>query len=78
MACEYCHQYISHNPMCPNYIPPKASHYCFICQEGILNGEEYIENDYGEYAHWECVDYGRDLAKFLGCEIKEMTDESYQ
>ena len=41
----------------------------------IINGEEYIENDYGEYAHWECVDYGRDLAKFLGYAIKEMDDE---
>ena len=60
------------------YEPPKTSHYCSICQEGILNGEEYIENDYGEYAHLECVDYGRDLAKFLGYEIKEMDDENYQ
>ena len=59
---------------CPNYIPPKAKHYCSICEEGILDGEEYIENDNGEYAHWECVDYARDLAKFLGYEIKEMED----
>ena len=60
---------------CPNYIVPKTSHYCSICGEGILNGEEYIENDDCEYAHWECVDYGRDLAKFLGYEIKEMNTE---
>ena len=78
MACEYCHQYISHNSMCPLYKPPKASRYCSICGEGIFNGEEYIENDYGEYVHLECVDYGRDLAKFLGYEIKEMDDENYQ
>ena len=75
MACEYCHQYISHNPRCPLYKPPRTSHYCSICQEGILNGEEYIENDDSEYAHWDCVDYGRDLVKWLGYEINEMDDE---
>ena len=64
-----------HNSMCPLYKPPKTSHFCSICQEGILNGEEYIENDDGEYAHWECVDYGRDLARFLGYEIKMMKDD---
>ena len=72
MACEYCHQYISHNPRCPLYKPPRTSRYCSICQEGILNGEEYIVNDDNEYAHWECVDYGRDLVKFLGYKVKEM------
>ena len=59
---------------CPNYIPKKVKHYCSICSNGILDGEEYIENDDGEYAHWECVDYTRDLVKFLGYEIKEMED----
>lgn len=78
MPCEYCHQYIDHHPRCPLYELPKVSHYCSICGEGILNGEEYIENDYGEYAHLECVDYGRDLAKFLGYKINEMADENYQ
>lgn len=60
---------------CPNYTPKKAKHYCSICDEGIYDGEEYIKNDNSEYAHWECVDYGRDLAKFLGYEIKTMEDE---
>ena len=60
---------------CPNYTPKKAKHYCSICEEGILDGEEYIENDIGEYAHWKCVDYGRDLVEFLGYEIKTMEEE---
>ena len=72
--CSICKQYPCHS-RCPNYIPPKASHCCYICNEGIYGGEEYIENDDGEYAHWECVDYGRDLAKFLGYEIKTMEEE---
>ena len=71
--CSICKQYPC-NVRCPNYIPPKASQCCSICNEGIYDGEEYIENDDGEYAHWECVDYGRDLAKFLGYEIKTMEE----
>ena len=74
MPCEYCHQYGIHHPRCPLYEPPKASHYCSICNEGIYNGEEYVENDDGEYVHWDCIDYGRDLVKWLGYEIKEMDE----
>ena len=69
--CEICRSYPCH-PRCPNYIPPKASNYCSICGEGIYEGEEYIINDNFEYAHWDCVDYGRDLAEFLGYETKIM------
>ena len=75
MPCEYCHQYGTHHSRCPLYISPKASHYCSICNEGIYGGEEYIENNDFKYAHWESVDYGRDLAKFLGYKIKTMEDE---
>ena len=74
MACEYCLRSFGHDYRCPNYAPPRASRYCSICSEGIYSGEEYIENDVGEYAHWECVDYGRDLAKFLGYGIKTMEE----
>ena len=51
MPCKYCHQYVTHHPRCPLYEPPKATHYCSICQEGIYNGEEYIVNDDNKYAH---------------------------
>ena len=74
MPCNYCLRDYGHNPRCPLY-KDKSSHYCSVCGEGILEGEEYIENDCGEYAHWECVDYGRDLSRFLGYEIKTMEDE---
>ena len=74
MACEYCPRDYGHHPHCPLAHEPKSNHYCFICGNGIYDGEDYIENDDGEYAHWECVDYARDLAKFLGYEIKEMED----
>lgn len=75
MACEYCHGEGLHYLRCPLYEEPKPAHYCSICNEGIYGGEEYIVNDDGEYAHWECVDYGRDLVRFLGYEIKTMEND---
>ena len=75
MPCEYCGKYVTHHPRCPLYEPPKPTYCCSICNEGIYDGEEYIENDVGEYAHLECVDHVRDLVKFLGYEIKEMDSE---
>lgn len=75
MACEYCMKIGGkHDSRCPLYEPSRATHSCSICNEGIYDGEEYIGNDVGEYAHWECVDYGRDLIKFLGYEIEVMKD----
>ena len=74
MPCIYCGMNGEHHYRCPLYEPPKATHYCSICQEGILNGEEYIVNDDNEYAHFECVSYGKDMAEFLGYEIKEMNE----
>ena len=72
MPCEYCNQIVSHHPRCPYYSTPKSHYLCSICQESIVQGEEYIKNTNGEYAHWECVDYPRDLIDFLGLEILEM------
>lgn len=72
--CDICMR----NPClskCPNYKPAKSKHYCSVCNEGIQKGEEYIVNIDGEYAHWECVSYARDLASFFGCQIREMEDE---
>ena len=76
MACEYCHGEGWHHPRCPLYEEPKPAHYCSICNEGIYNGEEYIVNEDDEYAHFECVSYGKDMAEFLGYEIKEMNEEN--
>ena len=77
MACEYCRGEGFHFYRCPNYQNPKTHHKCIVCNEGIFNGEEYIVNDYGEYAHYECVDYARKMAEFLGYDIKEMYDGEY-
>lgn len=63
-----------HDPRCPNYIPPKASHYCSSCGDGIYDGEEYIVNLDCEYRHYECFDGMRDLLEWLGFDIKTMDD----
>ena len=74
MACEHCHRDIGHHLRCPLYVPPKASHYCSACGQGIYSGEEYIVNDEGEYRHYDCFYGARDLLDWLGCEIKTMED----
>lgn len=76
MTCEYCNRTDNrHYSQCPNYKPYKSCHNCSECGEPILIGEEYIINDNGDCAHFECVNYARDLAKFLGYEIKVDNDK---
>lgn len=72
-GCDYCHQ-IPHNPHCPLATEPKFSHYCSICGEGIGDGEEYIENDNGEFVHLECPSV-RETVEFLGYDVKTMESE---
>lgn len=74
LICDLCRQNPCH-VRCPNYTPPKATHYCSICGEGIYDGEEYIENDYGDYRHYECFYGMRDLLEWLGYKIKTMEDD---
>ena len=74
MSCEYCKK-ILHDSRCPLAPEPTSKYKCSECKEPILIGEECIVNDSGDYAHWECVDYARDLAKFLGYDVKEMGDD---
>lgn len=76
MACEFCGMMCGeHLTHCPNY-SSSSKYHCEICGLGILNGEEYIE-DYGRFAHWDCLDSKWELAEFLGCEKKEMEGEDY-
>lgn len=70
--CEICRK-LPCDSRCPNYEPPKAS-YCSICNEGIYDGEDYIENMDGEYIHYECIQGIRQLLEWLGYEIKTMED----
>lgn len=73
MICSICGQ-TPCNSRCPNYKPPKTDHYCSACGEGIYDGEEYIENENGEYQHYDCLCGMRDLLEWLGYEIKTMKD----
>lgn len=71
--CSICRQ-TPCNCRCPNYIPPNVTHYCSICGEGIYDGEEYIENDDGDFRHYNCFFGMRDLLEWLGYEIKTMEE----
>lgn len=74
--CEICGRIIGHVPRCPNYSPPRVTHYCSSCGDGICDGEEYIENLNGEYRHYECFHGMRDLLEWLGFDIKTMGDDT--
>ena len=76
MTCIYCNSLIGHHPRCPLYKPPKSTHYCSICEDPIENGEEYIENDIGEYAHYECFRGTKDLLKWLRYKIRTKEDSN--
>lgn len=73
VICKLCLRNPCH-PRCPNYEAPKATHYCSSCGEGILDGEEYIENIDGEYRHYDCFNSTIELVKWLGCETKIMEE----
>lgn len=74
-GCEYCHRLTGHHPQCPSYVLAKTTYYCSICSEGIYDGEDYIENNDGEFAHWDCFSGTRDLVEWLGFEVKTMEDD---
>lgn len=59
---------------CPNYSPTHTRIYCCECGEEILIGDQYIENDNGEYKHFDCVCGICDLLNWLGYEIKNMEE----
>ena len=75
MPCNYCLRDYEHDPRCPLYKGKKSYHHCSICGDGILEGEEYIVNEDGEYRHWDCFCGMRDLLEWLGYEIKTMEEE---
>lgn len=74
-GCEYCHGIGGkHDYRCPLAPEPKFSHYCSICGEGIYDGEEYVENDDGEFVHLDCPSV-RETVEFLGYDVKIMKSE---
>jgi len=75
--CEECKRSFGHDPRCPYYAPKKSSHRCSICGQEILSGEDYIENDNGEFRHYECFYGMRELLGWLGYDIKTMEDLDY-
>lgn len=48
---------------------------CEICENPIQIGEEYIENDLGEFFHYGCIDTVRQAIDWLGYEIKTLEDQ---
>ena len=72
MQCDLCERTNGHVKGCPNYKPPQARHMCSACEMGIYEGEEYLENDYGDYRHFDCFNGMRDLLEWLRFDIRKM------
>lgn len=78
MSCPYCRQ-IPHDSRCPLASESKSRYLCGLCEEPILNGEGYVENYIGEFAHYECFSTytSRDVLNWLRIDIREMEDGEY-
>lgn len=72
--CMECGRILGHERRCPNYRPAKTTLYCSICDDGICDGDRYIKNDYGDAAHWDCIDGEGHLLEWLGYELKVMNE----
>lgn len=72
MYCDLCGRINGHLPGCPNDKEAETTYRCSICDNGIYEGEEYIQNNFGEYAHYDCITGIRHLLEWLGTEVKEM------
>jgi hypothetical protein len=54
-----------------------VAHYCSVCDNAIIEGEDYIKNCMGDYAHYDCVtnmSY-KGMLEWAGCQIGEMESE---
>ena len=65
--------------ICPVWLLVQISYhqelrYCSSCREGIYGGERYIENDFGEYIHEDCIKDIKQLLKWLGYTVEIMED----
>lgn len=71
--CMECRQTPCH-PQCPNYTPLKTNYYCSICEDGIYEDDQYVENMLEENAHLDCLQglTTKELIKWFGFDIKTM------
>lgn len=60
---------------CPDYSPTTTNHICSICKYGIYSGDNYVKNENGDLAHYECFDTVREALEFAGLSIKEMRED---
>lgn len=58
----------------PDYIEFPTNHHCSICSYEIFEGDDYIENENGDLAHWECFKDKRHLLEWFGYRVKIMEE----
>lgn len=72
MQCSLCQRTNSHQLGCPYYPEPKPLYYCSLCNQGIFDEEEYVQNDDGDYSHLDCFDNMKSFADWLGYCVRKM------
>lgn len=71
MRCEICGELGGeHATRCPKYKENENQNKCVVCGEYINDGDDYIQNDYGEYIHYGCERSMRWLLDWLGYGVK--------
>lgn len=74
MSCPYCRGIGEHDFRCPMWIAGKKARVkCEICDEYILEGEDYVEIE-SYYYHKDCLTVNR-LLDAIGVMTKEMQYE---
>lgn len=76
--CPECHQLFGHHYRCPNYDDrnnkPRIMPECDVCGRTITDNDEYIENENGDMAHWDCIEGKLHLLEWFGYDVKQMSD----
>ena len=78
--CDVCLRNKCH-PQCPNYESHESQYStikCSVCGEYIYDGEEYVENEDGEYRHCDCYSSIKEFVEWLGYEVKVMEGELFE
>lgn len=55
MYCDICGRTNGHADGCPEKIELKRLYYCCQCDQPIIIGQKYIENDIGDLMHYDCA-----------------------
>ena len=60
------------DPSDPYFIKDKTGYICCECKEYIQYGDDYVENENGEYIYANCIPSNNWIIGWLGYKIKKL------